>query len=93
MINSIFRKDEGLPTLPSVTVLNVSMRVSFFSESGASSMNDIATCTIFVVACLSWPCFFDNSNICSFNKDQSPEFFEMVMMATSNLEVDARSDA
>ena len=56
-------------------------------------MNDMATCTILVVACLSWPCFFDSNKICSFSKPQSPESLEIVMIATSNLEVDARSDA
>ena len=56
-------------------------------------MNNIATCTILVVACLSWPCFFDSSKICSFSKPQSPESLEIVMIATSSLEVDARSEA
>ena len=80
-------------TLPSVTVRNVSINDNLFSISGASSMNDMAACTIFVVACLSWPCFFDSSSICSFNKPQSPVFLDMVMMAISNREVDARSEA
>ena len=81
------------PTFPSVTVRSVSMSESFLSIVGASSMKDMATCTILVVACLSWPCFFDNSSICSFSKGQSSESFDMVMMATSSLEVEARSDA
>lgn len=76
-----------------MTVRNVSINASFFSASGASSINDMATCTILVVACLSWPCFFDNNNICSFNRPQSPESFDIVIMAISSLDVDARSDA
>ena len=56
-------------------------------------MNDMATCTILVVACLSWPCFLESNNTCSSNRPQSPESFDIVIMATSNLDVEARSDA
>ena len=76
-----------------MTVRNVSISASFFSASGASSMKDMATCTILVVACLSWPCFFESNKICSFNSPQSPESFDIVIMATSSLDVEARSDA
>ena len=69
------------------------MRANFFSASGVSSMNDIATWTILVVACLSCPCFLDNSKICSFSSPQSPESFDIVMIATSNRDVEARSEA
>lgn len=79
--------------MPSVTVRKVSINASFLSVSGASSMNDMATCTILVVACLSWPCFLESSNTCSFNRPQSPESFDIVIMATSNLDVEARSEA
>lgn len=80
-------------TLPSVTARSVSISASFFSASGASSMNDMATCTILVVACLSWPCFFESNSICSFSRSQSPESLDIVIIANSNLEVEARSDA
>ena len=80
-------------TLPSVTVLSVSMTDILVSKLGASSKNPITTCTIFVVACLSCPCFFDNSKTCSFNKLQSPDSFDIVTIATRILDVDARSDA
>ena len=80
-------------TLPSVTVRNVSISDSFFSASGASLIKDMATCTILVVACLSWPCFFESNKTCSLSKLQSPEFFDIVMMATNSREVEARSDA
>ena len=56
-------------------------------------MNDMATWTIFVVACLSCPCFFDSNSICSSNSPQSFESLDIVMIAISNLDVDARSDA
>ncbi len=56
-------------------------------------MNDIATCTILVVACLSWPCFLDSNRICSLSRPQSPESLDIVIMATRSLEVDARSEA
>jgi len=80
-------------TLPSVTVRNVSISDSFFSGPGASPIKDMATCTILVVACFSWPCFFESNSICSFSKAQSLESLDIVMMATSSLEVEARSDA
>ena len=56
-------------------------------------MKDMATWTILVVACFSWPCFFDKRRICSFKSGQSLESFDIVMIATSNLDVDARSEA
>ena len=56
-------------------------------------MKDMATWTILVVACLSCPCFLESNKICSFNSPQSPDSFEIVMMATSNRDVEARSDA
>ena len=80
-------------TLPSVTVRNVSMTESFFSVLGASSMNPITTCTIFVVACLSCPCFLDNSRTCSLSRPQSPESLHIVTRPTSSRDVEARSDA
>ena len=80
-------------TLPSVTVRSVSITDSFFSEFGAACMKVMTTCTILVVACLSWPCFFDKSRTCSFNRSQSPESLHIVTMATRSLEVDARSEA
>ena len=82
-----------LHTLPSVTVLNVSMTPSLVSVLGASSKKPMTTCTILVMACLSCPCFLLSSRTCSFSKLQSPESFEMVTMATSRREVEARSDA
>ena len=81
------------PTFPSVTVRSVSISESFLSIVGASSIKDMATCTILVVACLSWPCFLDNNKICSFSKGQSLESLDMVMIATRSLDVEARSDA
>ena len=56
-------------------------------------MNDMATWTILVVACLSWPCFFESRRTCSLSNGQSPLSLEIVMMAISSLEVDARSEA
>ena len=80
-------------TLPSVTVRSASITESLFSASGASSINVMTTCTIFVVACLSWPCFFESSKTCSLSRPQSPEFLHIVTIATSILEVEARSEA
>ena len=69
------------------------MRANFFSALGASLMKDMATWTILVVACLSWPCFLDSNKICSFKRPQSPDSFEIVMMPTSKRDVEARSEA
>ena len=80
-------------TLPSVTVRNVSMTESLVSTSGVSSKNDITTWTIFVMACLSCPCFLDSRRTCSFKRPQSFESLHIVTMATSKRDVDARSEA
>ena len=80
-------------TLPSVTVRNVSITLSFVSILGASSRNPMTTCTIFVIACLSWPCFLLSSSTCSFKSDQSPEFLHIVTKPTMRREVEGRSEA
>ena len=79
-------------TLPSVTVRNVSMTLSLVSVLGVSSRNPMTTCTILVMACLSCPCFFDNSSTCSFNEFQSPASLHIVTIATSDRDVEARSE-
>lgn len=80
-------------TLPSVTVRSVSITESFVSRLGVSSRKVITVCTILVVACLSWPCFFDSRRTCSFIRFQSPAFFAIVTMAMMTRFVDARSEA
>lgn len=81
------------PTFPSVTVRKVSITDNFTSKFGVSSRKPMTTCTIFVVACLSWPCFFDNSRTWSFNRLQSPASLQIVTIVTRILEVVARSEA
>lgn len=78
--------------MPSVTVRSVSINLSFVSRSGASSRKLIATCTIFVMACLSCPCFFESCRICSSSRFQSPASLQIVMIATSDRDVEARSE-
>jgi hypothetical protein len=80
-------------TFPSVIVLSVSITESFTSAFGASSMKVIATCTIFVMACLSCPCFFERRSNCSLSRPQSPDCLHIVIMLTSSFDVDARSEA
>ena len=53
----------------------------------------MTTCTIFVIACFSCPCFLLSSWTCSFNKFQSLASFAIVTMATSNRDVEGRSEA
>jgi hypothetical protein len=79
-------------TLPSVTVRNVSINLNFVSRSGVSSKKLMATCTIFVIACLSCPCFFESCRICSSSRFQSLASLQIVMIATSDRDVEARSD-
>ena len=81
------------PTLPSVTVRSVSMTDSFLSKVGVSLRKLMTTCTIFVTAWRSWPCFLDSSSTCSLSRPQSPASLASVTMATRTREVDARSDA
>jgi hypothetical protein len=69
------------------------MTESFDSRLGVSSRNPITVCTILVVACFSWPCFFDSSSTCSLSKLQSPAFFAIVHIAMRIREVEARSEA
>jgi hypothetical protein len=80
------------PTFPSVTVLKASMVESLISTLAVSSRNPITTCTIFVIACLSWPCFFESNSTCSFNKLQSFACLHIVTMATRDLDVEAKSE-
>lgn len=68
------------------------MTESFVSRFGVSSKNPITTCTIFVVACFSWPCFLESSSTCSFNRLQSPAFLAIVQIPTRIREVEARSE-
>jgi hypothetical protein len=75
-----------------VTVRNVSINLNFVSRSGVSSRKLIATCTIFVIACLSCPCFFESCRTCSSSRFQSPASLQIVMIATSDRDVEARSD-
>jgi hypothetical protein len=79
-------------TLPSVTVRSVSISLSFVSRSGVSSRKLIATCTILVMACLSCPCFFESWRICSSRRFQSPASLQIVMIATKDRDVEARSE-
>lgn len=79
--------------LPSVTVRNVSIVDNLVSSFGAESRNPITTCTIFVIACLSWPCFLESNRTCSFSRLQSPESLLSVTIATRIRDVDARSEA
>lgn len=79
-------------TFPSVTVLNVSIAAILASSLGASSKNPITTCTIFVMACFSCPCFLLSSSTCSSSNDQSPLFLQMFTTATMRRDVDGRSD-
>ena len=79
-------------TLPSVTVLRVSITLSFTSVLGTSGRNPITICTIFVMACLSCPCFLLKRSTCSFNKLQSLASLDIVTTATMSLDVEARSD-
>lgn len=53
----------------------------------------MTTCTIFVMACLSWPCFFERRRTWSFRRLQSPLSLLIVTMATRTLEVVERSEA
>jgi hypothetical protein len=82
-----------MPTFPSVTVRSASMTDSLTSILGVSSRNPITTCTIFVVACLSCPCFLDRRRTWSLRRLQSPAFLIIVTMETRSLDVDARSEA
>lgn len=68
------------------------MTDSLVSMLGASSKKPMTTCTILVMACLSWPCFFDSSCACSFRSDQSPDSLHIVTMEMSSRDVDGRSD-
>jgi len=69
------------------------MTDNFVSKFGVSSRKPITTCTIFVVACLSWPCFLESNRTCSFKRLQSPDSFAIVTIAMMMREVDARSEA
>lgn len=53
----------------------------------------MTVCTIFVIACLSCPCFLESRSTCSFIKFQSFAFFAIVTMAVMIREVEARSEA
>lgn len=80
-------------TLPSVTVRSVWMTDSLTSKFGVSSRNPITVWTIFVTACLSWPCFLDSRSTWSFSRFQSPEFLLSVTMVIRMRDVVARSEA
>jgi hypothetical protein len=69
------------------------MTESFTSRFGVSSKNFITSCTIRVVACLSWACFLERTSTWSLRRLQSPEFLLMVTMAIRRRDVVARSEA
>ena len=69
------------------------MTLSFVSRFGVSSKNPMTTWTMFVMACLSWPCFLDSSRTCSLSKLQSLASLQRVTIETKHRDVVARSDA
>jgi hypothetical protein len=75
-----------------VTTRKVSINLNLVSISGVSSKKLITTCTIFVIACLSCPCFFESTRTCSSSRFQSPASLQIVTIATSARDVEARSD-
>ena len=75
-----------------MTIRKVSINLNLVSRSGVSFKKLITTCTIFVIACLSCPCFFESTRTCSSSRFQSPASLQIVITATSARDVEARSD-
>lgn len=67
------------------------MTDSLVSRFGVSSRNFITVCTILVMACLSWPCFFERSRTWSLSRVQSPESLLIVTIVMSNRDAVGKS--